>query len=333
VVHFDLPSRGEDFIHRSGRCGRAGKKGTSIALSTKGDRSTFYMIKRETNIQFKTKPLPNLNEILKNAPNSVISKIESVEDEISEYFKEQAQLFIDEKGAEGVARALAYISGLKDFKKRSLLTHSEGFSSLLIKSSSLSQSPRESDVISWLLDIGVPMGMAKGYCRTQSGAAVVDVPSELIEQLEQNQKDNPKFSIEIIQILPPLVPSMSSGSSSVNRGNFRLNTGGNYRSGGYRDNNYSRDNNNGYRNNYSRDNNNYSRDNNNYSRDNNNGYRDNNYSRDRDNSYNRKSDYSGKNGDDNRSRLKFNISSSDSSSESRGNSSELNKKYDEYFNF
>jgi superfamily II DNA/RNA helicase len=40
VVHFDMPEDPKDYIHRSGRTGRAGMKGTVISLIDKSMRRT-----------------------------------------------------------------------------------------------------------------------------------------------------------------------------------------------------------------------------------------------------------------------------------------------------
>ena len=46
VVNFDLPQAPEDFIHRVGRTGRAGVRGTATTFCTKGERSEIGRIER-----------------------------------------------------------------------------------------------------------------------------------------------------------------------------------------------------------------------------------------------------------------------------------------------
>jgi superfamily II DNA/RNA helicase len=41
VVHYDLPRDGEAFLHRSGRTGRAGRKGSTIAVVLNNARGKF----------------------------------------------------------------------------------------------------------------------------------------------------------------------------------------------------------------------------------------------------------------------------------------------------
>ena len=51
VVHYDLPKDTEAFLHRSGRTGRAGKSGTTIAVLMPRDRGVFRRICQETKIR------------------------------------------------------------------------------------------------------------------------------------------------------------------------------------------------------------------------------------------------------------------------------------------
>lgn len=46
VVNYDLPRQAEDYVHRIGRCGRAGRTGTAINLCSVDDRSQFFAINR-----------------------------------------------------------------------------------------------------------------------------------------------------------------------------------------------------------------------------------------------------------------------------------------------
>lgn len=61
VVHYDLPNDTEAFLHRSGRTGRAGKSGSTIAVIMPRDRMQFRRICQETklkDIEFIGPPSP-----------------------------------------------------------------------------------------------------------------------------------------------------------------------------------------------------------------------------------------------------------------------------------
>ena len=59
VVNYDLPQVPEDFIHRVGRTGRAGLKGTAWTFSTPAERSEIRKIERALNIRLKSCEVPS----------------------------------------------------------------------------------------------------------------------------------------------------------------------------------------------------------------------------------------------------------------------------------
>jgi ATP-dependent RNA helicase DeaD len=53
VFHYDLPSSAQAYLHRAGRTGRGGQKGTSVALLTDKTRALFKRFTKELNIRCK----------------------------------------------------------------------------------------------------------------------------------------------------------------------------------------------------------------------------------------------------------------------------------------
>ena len=66
VLHYDLPREPEAFLHRSGRTGRAGKKGVTIAMIDPSQQRSFKNILRATKIE-------NLEMIGSPAPADIMS--------------------------------------------------------------------------------------------------------------------------------------------------------------------------------------------------------------------------------------------------------------------
>lgn len=64
VVHFALPDDPEFYTHRSGRTARAGKKGISLALVTKGDIRRLRFLEKKLGIDFNKAEVPALNAII-----------------------------------------------------------------------------------------------------------------------------------------------------------------------------------------------------------------------------------------------------------------------------
>ena len=54
VINYDLPQVPEDYIHRIGRTGRAGKEGSALTFLTSSDRSMWNSISRLINPNFKS---------------------------------------------------------------------------------------------------------------------------------------------------------------------------------------------------------------------------------------------------------------------------------------
>jgi superfamily II DNA/RNA helicase len=60
VVNFDLPFHPEDFVHRVGRTGRAGAKGTAITFASHRDSFILSRISKLTGKQMETSVIPGL---------------------------------------------------------------------------------------------------------------------------------------------------------------------------------------------------------------------------------------------------------------------------------
>jgi superfamily II DNA/RNA helicase len=58
VVNYDLPKNPEDYVHRIGRTGRAGRNGQAISLANHGERFSVRNIERFTNQQIPVEIIP-----------------------------------------------------------------------------------------------------------------------------------------------------------------------------------------------------------------------------------------------------------------------------------
>ncbi|KAJ1266346.1 hypothetical protein BS78_08G143900 [Paspalum vaginatum] len=59
VIHFELPNNSEIFVHRSGRTGCAGKKGTAIVMYNYEEHRAVLIIKKDVGCKFSE--LPKIN--------------------------------------------------------------------------------------------------------------------------------------------------------------------------------------------------------------------------------------------------------------------------------
>ena len=64
VINYQLPDEIETYTHRSGRTGRAGKKGTSIIFVTKSDRRKIKLIENKLQTKLTELQMPSPEEVL-----------------------------------------------------------------------------------------------------------------------------------------------------------------------------------------------------------------------------------------------------------------------------
>ena len=60
VIHSTLPQDIESFTHRSGRTGRAGKSGTTIAMFSPRERQYFHRIMKSVKVRVLRSSIPGL---------------------------------------------------------------------------------------------------------------------------------------------------------------------------------------------------------------------------------------------------------------------------------
>lgn len=75
VMHYSLPDDPEVFVHRSGRTGRAGKNGVSMALIKPEETRKLKQIKAQTKIEIKEGFIPKGEDIIKAQVNGVFEKL------------------------------------------------------------------------------------------------------------------------------------------------------------------------------------------------------------------------------------------------------------------
>jgi ATP-dependent RNA helicase DeaD len=79
VINYKLPDQTEAYTHRSGRTGRAGNKGISIALITNKEMGKLRPIERKIQKKFEKKSVPSGEEICKNQLFSLINNVKETE--------------------------------------------------------------------------------------------------------------------------------------------------------------------------------------------------------------------------------------------------------------
>ena len=96
VINYGLPDDIENYTHRSGRTGRAGKKGTSISIVHSKEKHKIRNIEKEIGKKFEEKPIPSSDEICKKQLYKVMDEIVKTDvndDEIAPFMQDISRYF------------------------------------------------------------------------------------------------------------------------------------------------------------------------------------------------------------------------------------------------
>jgi len=135
VVQCEPSEKVEDYIHRSGRTGRAGKSGVSILFYKPEQEWLVQNIENKGGIKFKRVGAPLPTDIIKSAAEDARKSLDQIPESVLPHFHSAAQELINERGAlDALAAALAQISGQTEaIQSRSLLNSAIGFTTMLMK--------------------------------------------------------------------------------------------------------------------------------------------------------------------------------------------------------
>jgi ATP-dependent RNA helicase DeaD len=75
VINFDAPSDAEDYVHRIGRTGRAGRKGVAITFVTPRERRRLKMIEAFTRQRLQEQQAPTRDEVLASRDRRFIERL------------------------------------------------------------------------------------------------------------------------------------------------------------------------------------------------------------------------------------------------------------------
>ena len=96
VINFGLPDDIENYTHRSGRTGRAGKKGTSISIVHSREKFKIRNIEKEIGKEFVKSEIPSAEEICKKQLYKVMDQIVKTDvddEEIAPFMQDISRYF------------------------------------------------------------------------------------------------------------------------------------------------------------------------------------------------------------------------------------------------
>ena len=196
VIQFAPPRESDTYVHRSGRTGRAGSKGTSVLLFDPRQARDIVRIERSLGHGFKFELAgpPSTEAAMVAASRTSAIACQSIPEETSKYFKEAAKELLSsgEEPEEIVAKCLAAISRrASSVESRSLLTGESGYATIemansrgravtpgdvMFTVSKLSRMSRQADD----LELSFESDVGKIQPNAETGVAVFDMSVSVI---------------------------------------------------------------------------------------------------------------------------------------------------------
>uniref|UniRef100_A0A1J3ISD9 RNA helicase n=1 Tax=Noccaea caerulescens TaxID=107243 RepID=A0A1J3ISD9_NOCCA len=236
IIQTEPPRDVEDYIHRSGRTGRAGNTGVAVMLYD-SRRSGVSKIEKQAGIKFEHVSAPQPNDIAKAVGMEAAEKITQVCDSVVPAFMAAAKDLLETSGVSAevlLAKALAKTAGFTEIKKRSLLTSMENHVTLVLEAGRPMYSA--SAVFAALRRI-LPedkVNTIEGLTLTADGqGGVFDVSqSDVDEFIAAGQKNAGSVSLEVVKKLPKLQEKEPMQRRFGRFGNGNRGRGGNRGGGG-----------------------------------------------------------------------------------------------------
>jgi len=113
VINYNLPDDVESYTHRSGRTGRAGKEGISVAIINSREKGKVRRIEKNLNKKFEYKDVPNGEEVCSAQLNYYADKLYNTEskDTLEKYEQALFEKFDDLSKEDLIKKMMSYEFG------------------------------------------------------------------------------------------------------------------------------------------------------------------------------------------------------------------------------
>ncbi|PWA92671.1 DEAD-box ATP-dependent RNA helicase 7 [Artemisia annua] len=228
IIQCEPPRDVEDYIHRSGRTGRAGNTGVAITLY-EPRKGNIAKLEREAGVKFEHVSAPQPADIAKAAGGDAAEAINSVSDSVIPVFKAAAAELLESSGlspVELLAKALAKSIGYTEIKKRSVLTSMENYVTLLLEAGRPCYTPSFAYGVlrRFLPEDKVESIQGLALTADQRGA-VFDVAAADVDIFLAGQENATGVSLQVVKELPQLQEKEQA------RGSRFGNSGGSFQRG------------------------------------------------------------------------------------------------------
>ncbi|KAB2596584.1 protein suppressor of npr1-1 [Pyrus ussuriensis x Pyrus communis] len=204
IIQCEPPRDVEDYIHRSGRTGRAGNSGVAVMLYDPR-RSNFSKIERESGVKFEHISAPQPLDIAKAVGQDAAEMITKISDGVIPAFKSVAEELLNTSGLSAVdllAKALTKAAGYTEIKKRSLLSSMEDHVTVLLEAGKPIYSPSFAFGVLRRFLPEEKVESVKGMALTADGnGAVFYVASEDLDLFLAGQENAANVSITVLKSL------------------------------------------------------------------------------------------------------------------------------------
>lgn len=107
VINYSLPQDPESYVHRIGRTGRAGNKGTAVTFITPSEYRKLVFIQKEAKTDIKKAQVPKIKDIIKIKKARIAEKLlEAMENDNFEEYASWAEKMLEKHEAKNVIGAL-----------------------------------------------------------------------------------------------------------------------------------------------------------------------------------------------------------------------------------
>jgi ATP-dependent RNA helicase DeaD len=119
VVNHSLPQDPESYVHRIGRTGRAGNKGTAISFASRSDSRKLSTIKRLSRADIRKEEVPKVKDIIKAKKHRMIEEVRKISEdtEALEELMGMAKGILEDKEPELALASLIKFAFPKQFSK------------------------------------------------------------------------------------------------------------------------------------------------------------------------------------------------------------------------
>ena len=224
VIQLEPPKHPDSYIHRSGRTGRAGKRGTCVTFYNNSELANMAKIESAANITFQQVGPPQPEELIKIKIENTQLKINKTNPEKLGRIDEVSKELVSTYGAkEVIQRLLHNLHDIGDLiVPKSLLTTAKGFVAYVVEMPlERNTFANTTDMVLDGLNDEFKQAVGEIQMLNNQKGFVIDIRYDLAERIIEDIKENFQCNIYKAKELP-IVQSFISKGHSKSHGRSRM---------------------------------------------------------------------------------------------------------------